>query len=131
MIEKKNKMTIAEIFKLKGEAYFRKEEELITLKYLDEKESVISLGGGAFINDKIRKKVLSDCFSVWLNLNLENLCKRLKKNKKRPLIKNNNLDDISKVLFERKKIYSKADRKINCDNLSFNQIINKIIKLYE
>ena len=37
LIEKKNKMTIAEIFKLKGEACFRKEEEFVTIKYLNEK----------------------------------------------------------------------------------------------
>ena len=131
LIEKKNAMKIAKIFETKGEIYFRKEEEFVTIRCLNKKGSILSLGGGGFINDKIRKKVLSDCFSVWLNLNLENLCKRLKKSKKRPLIKNNNLDNISKVLSERKKIYSKADREINCDNLSLNQTINKIIKLYE
>ena len=49
-------MRIAEIFKTKGEIYFRKEEEFITIKYLNKKESLISLGGGGFINDKIRKK---------------------------------------------------------------------------
>ena len=131
VVEKKNGMKIKDIFETQGEIYFRKEEELITLKYLDEKGSVISLGGGAFINDKIRQKVLSDCFSVWLNLNLKDLYKRLKKNKKRPLIKNDNLDNIGRMLLERKKIYSKANKKVNCDNLSLNQIVVKIIKLYE
>ena len=34
LVEKKNEMTITEIFKTKGEIYFRKEEEFVTLKYL-------------------------------------------------------------------------------------------------
>ena len=131
LIEKKNKMKITEIFKTKGEIYFRKEEEFVTIKYLNKKGSIISLGGGGFTNDKIRKKVLSECISVWLNVNLETIYTRLKNSKKRPLIYNNNQNNIGKIFMERKKIYSLADHEINCDNLNLNQISNRIIKLYE
>ena len=37
LIEKKNEMKITEIFKTKGEIYFRKEEEFITIKFLSKK----------------------------------------------------------------------------------------------
>ena len=131
LIEEKNEMKITEIFKTKGEIYFRKEEESVTIKYLNKKGSIISLGGGGFINDKIRKKVLSECISVWLNVNLKTIYTRLKNSKKRPLIYNNNQNNIGKIFMERKKIYSLADHEINCDNLSLNQISNRIIKLYE
>jgi shikimate kinase len=131
LVEKKNKMKITEIFKTKGEIYFRREEEFITTKYLNKKESIISIGGGAFINDKIREKVLSECISIWLNVNLKTIYKRLKNSKIRPLANNDNQDNLSKIFLERKKIYSLADHKINCNNLNINQISNKIIKLYE
>ena len=131
LIEKKNEMKITKIFKTKGETYFRKEEEFITIKYLNKKESIISLGGGGFINDKIRKTVLSECISVWLNVNLETIYTRLKNSKKRPLIYKNNQNNISKIFMERKKIYSLANHEINCDHLNLNQISNKIIKFYE
>ena len=131
LIEKKNEMKITEIFKTKGEIYFRKEEEFVTIKYLNKKGSIISLGGGGFINDKIRKKVLSECISVWLNVNLETIYTRLKNSKKRPLIYNNNQNNIDKIFIKRKKIYSLADHEINCDKLNLNQIGKKIIKLYE
>ena len=131
IIETKNEMKITEIFKTKGEIYFRKEEEFITIKYLNKKGSIISLGGGGFINDKIRKKVLSECVSVWLNINLKTIYTRLKNSKNRPLIYKNNQNNIGKIFMERKKIYSLADHEINCDSLSLNQISNKIMKLYE
>ena len=131
LIEKKNEMKITELFKTKGEIYFRKEEEFVTIKYLNKKGSIISLGGGGFINDKIRKIVLLECISVWLNVNLETIYTRLKNSKKRPLIYNNNQNNIDKIFMERKKIYSLADHEINCYNLNLNQISNKIIKLYE
>ena len=131
LVEKKNEMKITEIFKTKGEIYFRKEEELVTMKFLNKRGSIISLGGGGFINDKIRKKVLSECISVWLNVNLETIYARLKNSEKRPLVNKNNQNSIDKIFMERKKIYSLANHEINCDNLNINQISNKIIKLYE
>ena len=128
LVEKKNEMKITEIFKTKGEIYFRKEEEFVTMKYLNKKGSIISLGGGGFINDKIREKVLSECISMWLNVNLKTIYMRLKNSKMRPLANNDNL---GKIFLERKKIYSLADHEINCDNLNIDQIGKKIIKLYE
>ena len=131
IIEKRNGMKISEIFKIKGENYFRKEEELITIKYLDKKRSLISLGGGAFINDKIRKKILSNCVSVWLNVNLQTLFKRLKSVNKRPLINKYSQNTIEKIFAERKEIYALADHEINCDNLNLSHVSNKVIRLYE
>ena len=40
-------MTIAEIFDTKSEIFFRSLEEKIVLKTLKNKNSIISLGGGA------------------------------------------------------------------------------------
>ncbi len=131
LVEKKNEMKIAEIFKTKGEIYFRKEEEFATMKYLNKKGSIISLGGGGFVNDKIREKVLSECISMWLNVNLKTIYKRIKNSKTRPLANNDNQNNLGKIFLERKKIYSLADHEINCDNLNIDKISKKIIKLYE
>ena len=49
-IEKELGISIKKIFETKGENFFRKFEEKITLKKLKLDSVVISLGGGAFIN---------------------------------------------------------------------------------
>ena len=85
--QSREKGNIFEIFAKKGEAFFRKEEQKIALNCLDSEKSIISLGGGAFINKKIRDKVLSNCVSIWLDLSIKNLSLRLNKNTKRPLFK--------------------------------------------
>ncbi len=56
IIEKNEKKSIKRIFDDNGESYFRKLEEKITLKILNNTKSVIALGGGAFINNEIREK---------------------------------------------------------------------------
>ena len=55
VIEKEAHMNIAEIFSKKGENFFRNLEEKITIKSLESSNVVISLGGGGFVNEKIRK----------------------------------------------------------------------------
>ena len=58
VIEKEANMNIAEIFSKKGENFFRNLEEKITIKSLESSNVVISLGGGGFVNEKIRREVI-------------------------------------------------------------------------
>ena len=131
MIEDEKGMKISDIFIKKGENYFRNIEEKITLKVLKTNSCVISLGGGAFINDKVRKEVLTHHFSFWLNWSLEILLTRIINSKKRPLAFNSTEQEIKDLIKKRSKMYSKAEFKINCDKLTKNEIVKKIIKIYE
>ena len=120
------------IFKNKSENYFRSLENKITLKELKKERAVISLGGGAFLNNAIRRATKSSSVSFWLDVSQDILVKRLKKNKKRPLLLKKNLNEtIKKIYLERKKTYSEANFKINCDTLKPELVVNKIIDLYE
>ena len=131
-IEEKCSMKISEIFKKKGEKFFRIEEEKESLKSLKKNNCVIALGGGAFINKTVRKYILKNAVSMWLYIDLKTLNKRIKWNKKRPLLnKENNQEQINKLYSERKNIYKLANHRINCDNLNKENIAEKIIILYE
>ena len=130
-IEKELGTSIKKIFKSKGENYFRKFEEKITLKRLKLNSVVISLGGGAFTNKNIRKEVLKDNLSFWLNWDENILLNRIKNSKKRPLAFNATDNELIDMIQRRSTIYSKALYEIKCDNLSKNQIVKKILKIYE
>tara|TARA_B100000123_G_C25480656_1_gene319021 strand:- start:120 stop:599 length:480 start_codon:yes stop_codon:yes gene_type:complete len=131
LIERQEKRSIKKIFDVDGEEYFRKIEEKVTLKILKNKSSIIALGGGAFINNEIRKEIIKNCCSIWLNLSLELLIKRYKRNNKRPLLEGNNLEsEVKKILQSRKKIYALANFKINCDNMNKKDVVQKILDLY-
>ena len=75
---------------------------------------------------------MENSFSVWLDVNVETLNKRIKKNHKRPLLDiQNNTSKLEKLYSDRKKIYEFANHKIECDKKSKKIIVKEIISLYE
>tara|TARA_B100001121_G_C18613381_1_gene585570 strand:- start:319 stop:807 length:489 start_codon:yes stop_codon:yes gene_type:complete len=132
IVEFEENLSVYNIFRDKGENYFRKIEKKVTLRELKNNSSVISLGGGAFLNKSIRKLVKTSAISFWLDVNIEKLILRLKMSKKRPLlIKKNISQTIRKIYLERKKTYNEADHRIVCNNLKKNEVVEKIYNLYE
>ena len=131
-IEKKCSMRISEIFKKKGEKFFRIEERKEVLKSIKKSNCVIALGGGAFMDETIRNSVLINAISMWLDADLKTLSKRIKWNNKRPLLnRENNQKKINELYSERKNIYKLANHKIDCGNLDKKNIAKKIIIFYE
>ena len=132
IIEKKEKRTIKEIFENKGEGYFRKIEKIISLEELKKSDAIIALGGGAFMASSIRKEAKNLSISFWLDLGLRPLLIRLKNVKKRPLLDQDSLEEsVNKIYSQRKKIYNKSNFKIKCNLMSVDQIVDKIVRLYE
>ena len=73
IIENEEKMKISEIFKKYGENYFRNIEEKITMKHLNKSNAVVSLGGGAFINEIVREEITKNSIAFWLYWNEKTL----------------------------------------------------------
>jgi shikimate kinase len=130
-IEKKNSMSINEIFNKKSEKFFRTEEEKEVLNSLKKKNCVIALGGGAFVSEIIRANVLKNAISVWLDVDIDILNKRVKWNQKRPLLKEENNKKILEKLYEkRREFYKQANYKIVCNKLNKRNVVKKIMTLY-
>ena len=132
LIENKERTSIRLIFKNKSESYFRKIETEITLLELKKNNSVIALGGGAFLNNAVRRSAKKLSVSFWLDVSIDELIKRLKKNRRRPLLNKKNVGEtVKKIYFDRKKIYNEADYRIKCNSLKSEEIVNTILNLYE
>ena len=130
-IEKKERKTIRNIFENNGESYFRKIEQNIIFENLRFRGKVISLGGGAFLNDSTKKKILKDTVSFWLNWDNSTIIKRVGRSYKRPKLDNLSRKDLYYMIKERSKSYKDANYKINCENLTKIEISKKIINIYE
>ena len=131
IIENETKMKITEIFKIKGENFFRNLEEKTTVKLLNFSNAVISLGGGGFVNEKIRKETNTKSKTFWLDWNLDTLISRIRKRNNRPVALALNNNELKNLIIKRSKYYSKAKYKINCQKLTKSEIIKKILNLYE
>jgi len=131
IIENETKMKITEIFKIKGENFFRNLEEKTTVKLLNFSNAVISLGGGGFVNEIIRKETNIKSKTFWLDWNLDTLISRIRKRNNRPVALALNNNELKNLIIKRSKYYSKAKYKINCQKLTRPEIIKKILNLYE
>jgi shikimate kinase len=127
-IENELGMNIPKIFETKGEKFFRNFEEKITLKILKKSKIVIALGGGAFLNKNVQNEILMHHFSFWLKWRQETIIKRVKNSSKRPIASRATNAELVDLIKKRAIIYSKALYKVNCDGLTKNEILKKIIK---
>ena len=131
MIEIDAKKTIKTIFEEDGEEYFRQLEEKITINILENKETVISLGGGAIVNQSIRNSIKKNSYNIYLNVDVDILIYRLQNSKTRPLIYKKNLKkELNNLISIREKFYLKADLIVkNEKNIieTTEKIIKKII----
>ena len=132
-ISKQNNRSITEIFKEKGEIFFRKTEKEVLEKILStEKNIILSLGGGTPCYYNNINRINEKTISVFLKTNVKTLTQRLSSEKdKRPLIQNISNEDlpefIAKHLFERNPFYNQAKITINTDNLSAREIAEEIL----
>ena len=89
------------------------------------------MGGGAFVNKIIRKEILKNHISFWLNWDNKILINRIKNSKKRPLAFNSTENELIDLIKKRSNIYSKALYEIRCDKLSKSEIVKQVLKNYE
>ena len=136
-IEKKYKKSISDIFKEKGEDWFRSLEEdtLRVLSQISEK-SVISLGGGALMSKVNLKRVLERGNLIYIESSPEEIWKRIRHSTRRPLMRNakqswdkkSYLQKIGSLLKQRKKGYQSADMIINRDGLEADEVAELILQ---
>lgn len=134
-IEENEKLSIADIFSVKGEIYFRKKEEEYLQELLHLKnDCVISLGGGTPCYGNSMNLIKNNATSFYLKASIITLFERLKdETSQRPLVsaigEENLKEYIAKHLFERGLYYEMANHTISVDKKKIFTIIDEIIEL--
>ena len=128
-IEKEQGCSITEIFKYGGEECFRDLETDILQKLQTKQNLVIATGGGMVLRNENRSLMQSLGTRVYLKVELQELMRRLKKDKKRPLLQKSKPEEhILEMLQQRKSIYEEAECIIDTTDLSPHQMVTEIIR---
>jgi|SRR5690625_145570 len=127
-IEKKLQMSIPQIFSQYGEAVFRNSERDLFFQNVHEHNKVVSLGGGAFLQEEIKKVCLEECTVIYLEMSWKYWKERLNFLKgTRPLLQDKNLTEINQLFNERLSIYQDYHYKVNIDGLRIEDAVAKIL----
>ena len=135
-IENNCKLSVSEIFKTKGEIFFRKTEAEVLNTIINGPEPIVlATGGGTPCYGTVMTELINNknCRTIYLKATLETLTERLwEEREKRPLISHIESkvglnDFIRKHLFERGYYYNQAKTKIDTDALSPKEIAQKIV----
>lgn len=129
-IEKKENLTIKEIFAQRGENYFRDLEHQACVELSKKKNCVISLGGGTLTYERNVKVIEKSAVVVFLSVSLEEIKYRLRNDKKRPLLQRPDKDvEIARLYNMRQPLYSAVARFVIGPGMNPMATANKIIEI--
>ena len=129
IIEKEVGKKVYQIFDDCGERYFRKVEEEVVGRVLDNSPHIISTGGGSILSSKTRKAIKSKSFSIWVQCDLNIISNRILYQEKRPLLKSEKIvDTLIEKNKERIKFYRQADSKTVNENPNLEITVEDIVK---
>lgn len=131
LIEKREGMSISDIFATYGEVYFReKETEVLESLKQEKAERIISLGGGTPLREENRNVLKELGTVVYLKVSADTVYERLQGDTTRPLLQGDNpKQKIEELLSKRSDIYeSVADIIICGDNKTHESVIEEIME---
>jgi shikimate kinase len=121
-------MSIADIFAVHGEPYFRSGEARVIARLLEHGPQVLATGGGAFMNTQTRATVRIKAVSVWLKADVDVLTRRLRRRNDRPLLKTEDpVATLTELLVVRDPIYAEADVTVISRDVTHEVIVDEII----
>lgn len=128
-IEKEYGIATSEIFKKFGEKAFREREKSLITSLCEQNNLVLSLGGGAFLQEEIRNVCLSSCIVIFLDLSFEKWRDRINLIiESRPVLNGKSIEEMEELFYKRQEIYSNHHIKVDTDNKEVEDIADQISK---
>ncbi len=127
-VEAADGRTISDIFVESGEAHFRKLEREAVRAALTSHDGVLSVGGGAVLDEDARQLLVDSAHTVvFLRVGLAEAVKRVGLGTTRPLLLGNVRSRIKALLDERTPIYeSVADLVVDTDQRTAQDVADEI-----
>ena len=124
-IEAVERMTVAEIFALRGEAYFRALEREVLHGLLLPREIVVATGGGTFVDPENRAAINHDGVSIWLDVPFAELLDRLPADGRRPLASSR--DEMETLYAARRGAYQLAHLRLDASRAPVDELVERVL----
>lgn len=128
-IERQFGCTVPIIFERHGEIEFRSAERALILSLLADEPKVLSIGGGAYVDEEISRKINAEATSVWLDPPFDLILDRLARSTERPLALGRSADELKCLWQERRKSYREAHFHIEVSDPDPHQAVKKILQV--
>jgi shikimate kinase len=128
-IERAAMMSVAEIFRRDGEAFFRARESEVLARLMAGPACVLSTGGGAFLVAANRAIIAGNGVAVWLRADLDLLWQRVRHKTTRPLLHTADPKATLGALFQaREPVYALAEIIVEAQpDLSVEAMADKVL----
>lgn len=123
-IEEETGLSVAAIFRGRGEAFFRERETRLALELRDRERVVVAAGGGAFATPATRDALRAGAATVWLRCDVETILSRVPLDGSRPLASSR--ETILRLLAEREPSYRQADLTVDASGRSPEAVAREI-----
>ena len=125
LIEKREKLSVSEIFAKRGEPYFRAAERQVLGEQLGRRHVVVATGGGTFADPQNRAAINEDGVSVWLDVPLEQAIARVPPDGRRPLAADR--AEFERLYQARRFAYQQAHVRLDAGRASVDALIEELL----
>ncbi|MFQ5718894.1 MAG: shikimate kinase [Acidobacteriota bacterium] len=129
LIESAAGLTVAQIFEIHGEPYFRRLERQVLRRFLDASSAAILATGGGLVTEPETYALLREgCTTIWLSATPEDHYNRvLAQGDRRPMSNNPHaMSELRALLQDREPLYQRADLALDTSTLSIDTTVSRI-----
>ena len=125
-IEERERSTVADVFAMRGEAYFRTAEQAVLRDLLRPRHTVVATGGGTFADAANRRLINADGASVWLDVSFETVVDRIPPDGRRPLAADRT--SMEALYRARRSAYRHAHLRLDADRAPVGELVDRILE---
>jgi shikimate kinase len=125
LIESREHESVAGVFARHGEAYFRAVERIVLFDQLAPRHLVVATGGGTFADPQNRSAINRDGLSVWLDVPIDRLVRRIPADGRRPLAADR--AGLERLYHQRQSFYEQAHLRLDAGRASVDALVEQLM----
>ena len=127
VVEKRERLSVSEIFARHGEPYFRMAERAALTEQIGVPHLVVATGGGTFAEPQNRAMINADGLSIWLDIPLDRALARVPADGRRPLAADR--EAFERLYHARRAAYQQAHIRVDAGRQGIDALVEQLMDL--